>query len=328
MPYVDIGGRSTFQPPFVNERFTRPDPEVPDALEGPPYWACSYATGVNAANVAKFGTIPATHAEVIALAKASGDTTLTGGSKTSELQTALLARYRLTAHRQNVSDAEARRRLANGWVLVAGCYYGKLPDHFRRWSPNFTGGHRVALFGWASGKTRLLDPMASYGTTYGGELIAWTDFTPSFWSDEQLWILEGELMQTVVTVHAVLDPPRRFRVKAGTTLHGYSTTQLRKTVAFSADSAADFDRYITIDQAPDSKFTPHGEFIRPTAGGLAGLYVPLAEVVVAPEDLVQTQPSETVIEAARIEAARVATTTEQTRVRALRDQAVQTLGGI
>lgn len=255
-------------PTFCNERF-----------DGPPFWACTFSAGRMGANVATLGRrSPPTYAEIAALAKASGDPDLHGGSKTSELVVALKARYGLDAIRQNVSRTELARRLENGWGLIAGCYYGKLPMHYRRWSPNFTGGHRVAIFGHtASGdQVRFFDPMAIGPTTYTGEFISLDDFYPAFWTDEQVWILEGMDVQTTMTILQTFNPPRRFGVKKGTTVKAYSPTRLNtiaRQTTFDADSGANFDRVVLIAQAPDPGAAPHGEFFRVVDGMFAGLYI-------------------------------------------------------
>lgn len=264
MGWVQIGARLTFLPPFVNERFG-----------SPPYWACTFTAGLLGANIAKLGRIPATHAEVIALAKESGDDDLKSGSRSSHLATALKARYGLTIRRQNVSEAEAKRRLANGWALVAGCWYGKLPVHFRRWSPKFVGGHRVTLTGWSGTRTRLFDPMADAGPTYQGEWIEWADFAAAWWSDEQCWILEGELMQQTLTILAQFDPPRPFRIPAGATIQAWRLTGPGTKAPFANGSAASFNAVVAIDQAPDPTLTPHGApFVRVADGVFKGQFIP------------------------------------------------------
>ena len=93
-----IGARETYFPPFVNERF-----------DGPPYWACTFTALLNGANVGFLGNREPSHAEVRKLARASGDADLNGGSKSSEMLTAMRVRYRKT----NVSrgaPSEARSR--------------------------------------------------------------------------------------------------------------------------------------------------------------------------------------------------------------------------
>lgn len=268
MTRIPIGGREVAMPTFCNERF-----------DGPPYWACTFSAGRMGANVATLGRrSPPTYAEIAALAKASGDPDVHGGSKTSELVVALKARYGLDAVRQNVGRTELVRRLENGWGLIAGCYYGKLPTHYRRWSPSFTGGHRVFIVGHTANgdQVRFFDPMAIGPTTYTGEFISLDDFYPAFWSDEQVWILEGMDVQTTIAILQTFNPPRRWSVKAGTTVRAYVPTRLNtiaRTVVFDEASGANFDRLVEIAQAPDAGSAPHGRFFRCVDGLFAGLYI-------------------------------------------------------
>jgi hypothetical protein len=108
---------------------------------------------------------------------------------------AIRNRYHRNVGLDNVSSAEAQRRLASGWALVAGVTYAELPARYRRWSPRFKLGHRVTVVGFSGGRTRLLDPLANKGAAYGGEWIAWSDFIEAWWSDEQLWFREGAFVE-------------------------------------------------------------------------------------------------------------------------------------
>ena len=60
--FLEIDGRQTYFPPFVNEVFGQR-----------PYWACTFASLLNGANVGWLGQKPATVDEIRALATASGD---------------------------------------------------------------------------------------------------------------------------------------------------------------------------------------------------------------------------------------------------------------
>lgn len=265
--WATIGDRRTYVPPFVNER-----------IGSGPYWACSWAAALTGANIAALGTIPATHDELLALAGVSGDSVLADGSRTSHIAAALQARYNLVVDRSIVSDAEARRRLSTGWGCIVGVTYPLLTTHLRRWSPGFMGGHRGVIFGWDDGRTRWDDPLAPYGTDYAGEWVDWADLRPALWADEPIWVLEGELMQTIVTVVTEFDPPRRFGIRAGQTVRGYRANGTYVAKTFSGATGASFDRHVEIAQAPDPKLQPHGEYLRVVDGALAGLYVPLASV--------------------------------------------------
>lgn len=230
--FEQIGSRLTFVPPFVNERF-----------DGPPFWACTYTALLNGANVGWLGQKPATHAEVAALAGASGDSDTRGGSRSSHMVRALETRYKINVSLERCSQAEAQRRLANGYALVAGVTFGELPTRYRRWSPKFKLGHRVTVIGWSAGRTRILDPLAAEGPNYAGEWITWSDFAKAWWSAEQLWFQEGQFLSAAEKAGAAgttssrsakpavavtarilrrFDPARNFRVAANTKVTAFA----------------------------------------------------------------------------------------------------------
>ncbi len=286
--FLQIGDRMTFVPPFVNERF-----------DGPPYWACTYTALLNGANVGWLGQKPATHAEVAALAGASGDSDTRGGSRSSHMLRAIEVRYKTRVALERVSSAEAQRRLANGWALVAGVTFGELPTQHRRWSPRFKMGHRVTVLGWSAGRTRLLDPLAAMGPSYAGEWIAWSDFAKAWWSAEQLWFQEGQFLNaeqkavTTVTSKTLgtkagkavaarvlrrFDPPRHFRVAPKTTVVAFNPG-LPPTVArrmlFPHASGAKFDAIVAFDPAATIEDRSR-TFLQVTNGAFARRYIPLA----------------------------------------------------
>jgi hypothetical protein len=280
--YLQIGGRLTYVPPFVNERF-----------DGPPFWACTFTALLNGSNVGWLGQKPATHAEVAALAGASGDRDKRGGSRSSHMLRAVRVRYGTSIALDNVSAGRAQERLADGWALVAGVTYGELPVHYRRWSPRFKLGHRVTLLGWSAGRTRLLDPLAPMKPSYAGEWIPWRDFAGAWWSDEQLWFREGQFVAvpkttaapatpaadaTTVRVLRRFDGPRHFRVAAQTTVVAFSPGRPpveRRRLTFSHPSGANFDALVAFEPGVSLE-SATGVYLRVTNGAFAGRYVPLS----------------------------------------------------
>jgi hypothetical protein len=282
--YLQIGGRLTYVPPFVNERF-----------DGPPFWACTFTALLNGANVGWLGQKPATHAEVAALAGASGDANTRGGSRSSHMIAAVRVRYRQSVALDNVSVERAQERLASGWALVAGVTYGELPQQYRRWSPRFKLGHRVTVLGWSGGRTRLLDPLAAKNSSYAGEWISWSDFAQAWWRDEQLWFQEGQFVAGPAAAKAVAKPatgvdataarvlqrfetPRHFRIAPETTVVAFSPGRppiVARRMRFSHPSGANFDALVAFDPA----VTLDGRkdlYLRVTNGAFAGRYIPLA----------------------------------------------------
>jgi hypothetical protein len=287
--FLQIGDRMTFVPPFVNERF-----------DGPPFWACTYTALLNGANVGWLGQKPATHAEVAALAGASGDSDTRGGSRSSHMLKAIAVRYKTNVALERVSAQEAQRRLASGWALVAGVTFGELPTRYRRWSPGFKMGHRVTLIGWSAGRTRLLDPLAAMGPDYAGEWIAWSDFAKAWWSAEQLWFQEGQFLNgaekpvpppgsttaagtkpakpVAVRVLRRFDRPRHFRVAAKTTVVAFAPgrpPKVARRMLFPHASGANFDAIVAFDPAATLE-DPTRVFLQVTNGAFAGRYIPLA----------------------------------------------------
>lgn len=292
--WESIGGRQTYIPPFVNERF-----------DGPPYWSCTYTALLNGANVAWLGRKPATHSEVAALAGASGDSDLRSGSRARHMIEAIRVRYRKRVKIDNVDRREAQERLSDGYALVAGVTYGELPTKFRHWSPHFKLGHRVTVFGFSQGRTRLLDPLANKDSSYGGIWIAWKDFLEAWWPEEQLWFKEGAFVgeqapatkrpvvvtpgkpPKAVTPGAVpaaagprvlrrFEPARHFRVAAGTTVVAFAPGNPPRAVRrlnFAHASGAMFDAVVTFDPKVVAPGDPGRSFLRITKGAFAKRYI-------------------------------------------------------
>jgi hypothetical protein len=266
--YLDIGGRRTYVPPFVHERF-----------DGPPYWACTFASLLNGANVAWLGQKPATADEIRALARASGDLDLKGGSRSSHMVKAMRKRYGRNVEIERLPAARAKERLATGWAMVAAVTYGAMPETHRRWSPHFRGGHRVTVLGWDDGRMRLLDPMADRDETYAGQWIQWSEFEPAWWSGEQLWFREGMALAGPV-VHTVrtFEPARHWTVRGGTTVSARSADDPRavaKRALIRNDSGASFDALVeATPRAPGAVAT--GRYIRVANGMFAGMLIDVA----------------------------------------------------
>jgi hypothetical protein len=286
--YEQIGKRLTFVPPFVNERF-----------DGPPFWACTFTALLNGANVGWLGQKPATHAEVAALAGASGDDDTHGGSQSSHMIRALKVRYKAALRIERCSEKEALRRLAGGGALVAGVTYGELPSRYRRWSPRFKRGHRVTVIGLSGDRTRLLDPLAAQGPDYAGEWITWSDFAKAWWPAEQLWFQEGQFVgkgtspaikptapkpaatagpPVAARVLRRFDPARHFRVAANTKIVGYAPGRPPGAVrhaTFPHASGASFDAIVAFDPAATIDDQAN-TYLQVTNGVFAGRYIPVA----------------------------------------------------
>ena len=263
--YRLIAERPTYFPPFINEVFGKT-----------PYWACTFASLLNGANIAWRGEKPATVDEIKALARASGDVHLKGGSQSSHMVTAIKVRYGEDVAIQHLPADRVATRLAHGWAMVAAVTYGDLPKVHRRHSPYFKGGHRVVLIGWDNGRTKILDPMATRDSGYTGDWIQWSEFEPAWWSREQLWFREGMFLPQRTYLPAVpLDTPRRWKVAAGTTLKLMSPKRagvVVRQLKTGSTSSASFDALVGV--LPPGRLRGHGRpLIRISSGPFAGLLV-------------------------------------------------------
>jgi hypothetical protein len=260
-----VGGRKTYFPPFVNERF-----------DGPPWWACTFTALLNGANVGFLGSKPATHQEIRALAVASGDVDLNGGSRSSHMVRAMRVRYGQQVQLERLTPRRAQERLASGWALVAAVTYGSLPKHYRRWSPRFKKGHRVTLIGWDQGRTMLLDPLATAGASYAGEPIRWRDFEPAWWSGEQLWFAEG-MFTRAPTVRVLEEVPEGiWRLTAGSRLVarlGRKPQVVARDVRVPERKVGRFDALVELVSASGKV---SGPYLRMSSGSLTGMLVPAA----------------------------------------------------
>ena len=266
--YLDIGGRRTYFPPFVNERFG-----------DPPYWACTFASLLNGANVGWLGQIPATVAEIRALAKASGDLDIRGGSRSRHMITAMEVRYGRKMALESLRPERVKERLSKGWAMVGAVTYGALPELYRRPSPRFKGGHRIVLIGWDDDRTRILDPMQPRDHTYCGQWIKWSDFEPAWWSTEQLWFHEGmALPPPKIVVVRSFAGGRPWAVRGGSIVAGRAGDDPRKVLRrrqFTHDSGARFDR--VVDVFPAQAGAPRtGRYLRVSNGVFAGMLIDLA----------------------------------------------------
>jgi hypothetical protein len=260
---IRIGSRDTYFPPFINERF-----------DGPPYWACTFTALLNGANVGFLGKKPASHGEVRALARSSGDADLRGGSKSRHMIRAMKARYNKPMGLEALPPRRVQERLGSGWALVAAVTYGQLPVHYRRWSPRFTKGHRITLIGWDGRHTWILDPMATKGHGYAGEKILWSDLEPAWWSGEQLWFAEG-MFRSGPKVEILEDlPDGQWRIPAGNRLiarDGKKPQMIMRKVVLSEQKSGRFDALV---QLVPGKGKPTGPFLRVSSGGLKGMLIP------------------------------------------------------
>lgn len=259
--YRLIGERPTYFPPFVNERFGKP-----------PYWACTFASLLNGANVGWRGDKPATAEEVRALAKASHDPDRKGGSNSGHMIEAMRTRYGIQMRLRRLPPERVRERLAHGWAMVAGVTYSELPRRFRI-DRSFKAGHRVMVVGWSNDHTWIVDPLADEGPRYEGERIAWSDFEPAWWSGEQLWFRDGMFLpQRRYAIRLPLPAARTWTARPGAVLDLLSPVRasvVARRVEVRERLRSEFDALVP-ELAPEPSTKLVGRRIRISSGPYRG----------------------------------------------------------
>jgi hypothetical protein len=289
--WVRMNGRQVYFPPFANQRFT-----------GTPFWACTFTSMINAADIGFLGEIDRkrilkhkTAGDVIvALARKSGDPTKHQGSTTQEMVRAMDAMYEQKLNIVHDSPDLGRKRLRHGKALVAGLFYRDLPEQFRRHSPNFRDGHRLVFLGWRDGKpdpddgfTKVLDPLANKGRDYDGEWIRWSAVTAAYWPGQQVWIAPGKFLpDATVEVVRRFSPARTFKIKAGAEIQGFmpKAAGVAKKRKFREARTGKFDALVKVGQPDDADpDRPKGRFIRIIEGPFIGMLLdPESDGLTAP----------------------------------------------
>ncbi len=266
-----IGGRSTYFPPFVDERFS--------TKKDGGFWACTFASLLNGANVGYLGAKTPTHAEVIRLAVASGDMVLRDGANTELMLTALRNLYGQSLKKEHTSDEEAKDRLSKGRALVAGIIPRNYAQAFRVGITDRTEGHRILLVGMDAARThtRVIDPMVSMAAEtrkYSGRWIPWKVVRRAEMIGEEVWFTEGQFVANKVVPILTFKPSRRFGVKAGTRIDGYDggqPTVIADSMVVSKDSGARFDALVDVVNSKTGARI--GPFLRVISGHFQGQLV-------------------------------------------------------
>lgn len=155
--------------------------EVPDN----PVVECTWATGLELARAALWGTAkepPATTSEREALRVAGGGSD-TAGANYGQLAHGCQQRYGWSPAVSSVLPPPP----GVGWFYGVQGLYSALPDHYRRWDGNFTGGHSSVVYN-LDGTLMWCDPLAPWNTTsaggvktpWQGEPITWGVVTAYF----------------------------------------------------------------------------------------------------------------------------------------------------
>lgn len=145
----------------------------PDGQYDDSHWEdCTWMSGVEFARATIRTSIPATHAEGELLRDASGESPL-GGSNDINLQTGIRRRYGKSLPRIfGFSTLWAALRPGTGAVVAVDMGHFPYGHRLRRFSPSFTGNHRVFVARYDSGDDAWwCDPLAPTGTGYVGERV-------------------------------------------------------------------------------------------------------------------------------------------------------------
>jgi hypothetical protein len=191
------GGRRMYVPPFIHQY-----------LNG-----CTMTAAAMGANIASFGTHPATVDESLQLGWTVGPKP-DGGYNTVNMIDALGARYGLKLRKEKTAQTRWAKRLGYGSAVLLGIRYGDLDPLYR--APGFEdciANHRVLGLGYDEdkGTTRMLDPLQR-GTTHRGIDVPLAHLyevvSKGEWADCEVWIKEGQAVLTTLTITARFDPVR------------------------------------------------------------------------------------------------------------------------
>jgi hypothetical protein len=146
---------------------------VTERVPGPDT-ACRWASGVEFIHDGYNLKLPVNRAEWQALQAASGDT---GTSNMGNFRTGVKKRYNIDLNPSFKGPAEVRDRLTPGRIaLLSGKLVG-MDAHYRRFYPDYTGGHTVYAACYDPDEYWWCDPgspeLRPSGEKYLGEPISW-----------------------------------------------------------------------------------------------------------------------------------------------------------
>lgn len=276
--WIDIGGRLTYHPPFVNQI---------TGFGSPPYHECVPTTGVNLINVAYLGQKPATATEVKALANAADRNRPSDGWHTSDFLTMVRRRYGVQLEQERLSKAQMRSRLKNGWAASVGINLTRYPQQPWDSGTKSISGHRILLLGYdnSNGNVKVMDPMFSQGKGFRG---VWRSLDTVYyamepgksdWRYQQVWIKEAERVITTLTIQAVLSPPRTVTLSGSNVQHPvydlyHQDGQPWKNVHAASTITRTFDAIGTLAQQPNQCWKPEGEpYIRLRGTNVDGYWI-------------------------------------------------------
>jgi hypothetical protein len=175
-----------------------------------------------------------------------------------------------------------------GRIIVAiGVLYANLPTAQRRWSPRFTGSHRMVIWNARTyrGKrqVRLVDPLVPRND-WTGEWVYWPDVRRALgaaavngrvWS---AWVAKGDALQASVTLNRALAPGSTVAVPKGAEVYRLDPDTLRLTKGKPAPKVDAAPADAVVQSASLPKRPPSGPMVHITGGTLAGTYVRATQV--------------------------------------------------
>jgi hypothetical protein len=240
--------------------------------------------------------VPPTHAEAEALRAASGQGPA-GGSTFADLARGLQARYGLVMPSVRYGWQAVTSAFVPGRASIVTGSMGAFPagHRLRRWDPGFAGAHAVFVESLPTGEAVWCDPLAPAvvdGRRWTGELVGRAE-VETFMKMAGAGAVIGEVkrggdVMVVVVRERPFLRPRRFRIAAGKTIHGYDPARPGRPVvsrvwkeASSADAIAEV--WVSYPDVTNPPVPRGGPFLKVSNGVYVGLLVVAAEVSLDPE---------------------------------------------
>ncbi len=223
---------------------------------------CVPCSGLMQANAYSGGTHPATLAEAEAI-RAAGGAPPTGGVSSQQLVAGTQARYHWAATIEGTPAAIIASLKVGSNATVSGSL-GNFPagHHLRRFSPTFTGGHRVWVGVEAGPVYWWIDPLAPPNSGYKGEAVTLAEVTT---------FAQGHAGGTIAPTHVLPVATYHVRIAAGATVTSYvlsasgclTGTQVRKwgTTASSAPCKAPVAKAGCISGSATVVYVTSGVFV-------------------------------------------------------------------
>ena len=196
-----------------------------------------------------------------------------------------------------VPDDDLLARVAAGEIQVSlSVWYGLLPRHLRRWSPNYTSGGPGVTDRHDGHEVRVTDARRPNGTwevffvdslatgQFRGEWRPWAEIRPAVWGTPSrvfaTFVEKGAALSTLIMPAQVFAVPAKVDFRSGTVLFDINLDAVTLAVGghMPNDGSCHADMVVRVAQRPQRP--PSGMFVHLVDGPAAGRYVRQTEVVV------------------------------------------------